>query len=95
MIRGLGGMDKLAAALGTLTANADTERAQMVTTIVANSNGQWAEGDLRGFDLAQLRKLHSTYLPRDYSLAGGAFRRTEPEEEELLMHWPIFEKKEN
>jgi hypothetical protein len=94
MIRGLGGLDKLAAALGGVTANADRERSDLISAIVANHKATWSEAELRGFDTPTLHKLHGMALPRDYSGNGGAWRQSDPEEEELLMQWPMFEKKE-
>ena len=85
MIRGLGGVDKLAAALGGLSANADRERADLIAAIVANSKATWSEAELRAFDTPTLHKLHGMALPRDYSGNGGYVRAgTDLEEEELL-----------
>ncbi len=94
MIRGLGGLDKLAAALGGVTANADRERSDLISAIVANHKATWSEAELRGFDTPTLHKLHGMGLPRDYSGNGGYVRINDPEEEELLMQWPMFAKKE-
>lgn len=93
MIRGLGGVDKLAAALGGMTANADKERGDLISAIVANHKATWNEAELRAFDTRTLHKLYATALPRDYSGNGGYVRSSDPEEEELVMHWPVLESK--
>jgi hypothetical protein len=95
MIRGLGGMEKLAQALGSLSANSDQERTQLIAGIVANCRGALSADDLAGFNTNKLRDIYGSYLPRDYSANAGAYRdMSGPEDEELLMHWPMFEKKE-
>jgi hypothetical protein len=81
----LAGLESL---LKGLSANSDREKAELVSAIVANSHGAWSEADLMRHDLPKLNQVYSSYLPRDYSGNGGAWRTTDPEEEELLMKWP-------
>jgi hypothetical protein len=88
MIRGLGGVDKLAAALGGVTANADRERGDLISAIVANSKATWSEAQLRGLDTPTLQNIYSMAMPRDYSGNGGYMRGSDPEEEEMPMRWP-------
>jgi hypothetical protein len=78
-----------------LTANQAAERAGLVAGIVANCRGAFQADDLARFDTNKLRDIYGSYLPRDYSANAGAYRDLSgPEDEELLMHWPMFEKKE-
>jgi hypothetical protein len=77
-----------------LTANVNEERAGLVAGIVANCRGAFQAADLARFDTNKLRDIYSSYLPRDYSANAGIVRQNGPEDEELLMHWPMFEKKE-
>ena len=88
MLRSLGGVDKLAAALGGMTANVERERGDLIAGIVANARSSWTEPELRGFSTEQLRKLHGMALPRDYSGNGGYVRANDPEEEAIAMPWP-------
>jgi hypothetical protein len=84
MIQNLGGVDKLGAALGAITANADQERTQLVAELVANA--AFTAEELAVMPIATLRKLNETLLPRDFSLAGGVLRANfGAEEEELAM----------
>jgi hypothetical protein len=84
MIANLGGVDKLGAALGAITANADQERAQIVAELVANAS--FTAEELAAMPITTLRKLNETLLPRDFSLAGGVLRANfGPEEEEMAM----------
>ena len=84
MIQGLGGVDKLGAALGAITANADQERAQIVDELTANAS--FTAEELAVLPTATLRKLNDTLLPRDFSLAGGVLRANfGAEEEEMAM----------
>lgn len=87
----LAGLESL---LKGLTANSDREKAELVAAIVANSHGAWSEADLMRHDLPKLNQVYSSYLPRDYSGNSGALRVNTPEDEELLMQWPVFAKKE-
>ena len=84
MIANLGGVDKLGAALGAITANADQERTQLVAELVANAS--FTAEELAAMPTTTLRKLNDTLLPRDFSLAGGVLRvNLGAEEEELAM----------
>jgi hypothetical protein len=94
-------MTRLAAledAIKGLTANVNAssneERAQLVTGIVANCRGAYQAADLAGYDINRLRAIYSSYLPRDYSANAGTLRQSSPEDEELLMVWPQYDKKE-
>jgi hypothetical protein len=84
MIANLGGVDKLGAALGAITANADQERAGLVAELITNAG--FTEEELATMPTATLRKLNTTLMPRDFSLAGGVLRANfGPDEEELVM----------
>jgi hypothetical protein len=77
-----------------LTANQSQEKAGLIAGIVANCRGAFQAGDLERFDTNKLRDIYGSYLPRDYSANAGALRSSfGPEDEELLMHWPMFEQK--
>ena len=88
MIRGLGGLDKLAAALGGVTANVERERSDLIAGIMANSKATWSEAQLRALDTPTLHNVHGMALPRDYSGNGGYVRANDPEEEAMPMPWP-------
>jgi hypothetical protein len=76
-----------------LTANTSEERAGLIAAIVPNCRGAWSAAELGKMDIAKLRQVHGSYMPRDYSANAGAYRdMSGPEDEELLMHWPMFEK---
>jgi len=78
-----------------LTANANEERAGLIAGIVANCRGAFKAGDLTRYDTNQLRDIYGSYQPRDYSANAGTLRGAYgPEDEELVMVWPQFEKKE-
>lgn len=73
-----------------LSANSEREKAELVSAIVANSHGAWSEADLMRHDLPKLQQVYGSYQPRDYSGNAGALRVNTPEDEELLMQWPVF-----
>lgn len=76
-----------------LSANSDREKAELVAAIVANAHGAWSQADLMHFDLAKLQGVYASYAPRDYSANAGYVRSSAgPEDEELLMVWPVYEK---
>jgi hypothetical protein len=79
--------------LGHVTANVNEERAGLIAGIAANSRGALSEADVKGWDTNKLRNVYGSYQPRDYSANAGALRNIGPEEEELIMHWPMFEGK--
>jgi hypothetical protein len=79
--------------LGHVTANVNEERAGLIAGIAANSRGALSEADVKGWDTNKLRNVYGSYQPRDYSANAGALRNIGPEEEELIMHWPMFEQK--
>lgn len=84
MIQSLGGVDKLGAALGALTANADGERAELVAELTANS--AFTAEELGAMPTASLRKLRESLAQRDYSGGAGTFRTNfGADEEELAM----------
>lgn len=89
-VRGID-MGKLKEALGAISANADHERSVLIADIKANERNSFDDGELSAMPTAQLRKLQSSLLPRDYSLAGGYFRtHAGGDEYELAMPdaWP-------
>jgi hypothetical protein len=77
-----------------LAVNVNEERAGLVAGIVANCRGALQAADLARFDTNKLRDIYGSYQPRDYSANAGALRVNGPEDEELLMQWPVFAKKE-
>jgi Uncharacterized protein conserved in bacteria (DUF2213) len=77
-----------------LAVNVNEERAGLVAGIVANCRGAFQAADLARFDTGKLRDIYGSYQPRDYSANAGTLRVNGPEEEELLMQWPVFAKKE-
>lgn len=97
MIQALGGVEKLGAALGAITANADTERAELVSVIVANSRNTLDAADFQAMPLPVLRKLAGALAPANYSGAAGvvANRQTQPEFQPLAMPkaWVVKEDK--
>jgi Uncharacterized protein conserved in bacteria (DUF2213) len=56
------GVDKFEAALTNITANADRERADLVAQITTNSD--MTEDDLKGLEVAQLRKFAKVAVPQ-------------------------------
>ena len=98
MIRSLGGVDKLAEALGGVRANSEQERAELITGIMANAQTTWTETELAAFSTENLRKMHSAFLPRDYSGNGGAIHTQAKGETILAMpkvDWATGTLKEN
>lgn len=84
MIRSLGGVERLGAALGAITANADGERAELVSDLAANS--AFTAEELAQMPVASLRKLRDSLAARDYSGGAGTFRvNFGADEEELAM----------
>jgi hypothetical protein len=79
--------------LGHVTANVNEERSGLIAAIVANCRGAWSETQLAGCDTNRLRTIYASYQPRDYSANAGALRNIGADEEELVMHWPMFEQK--
>lgn len=77
---------KMDQVLGSITANADRERADLVSQISANS--ELGEADLRGLNNEQLRKLASSLQIHDYSGGAGVFRSNSQEEEYYEVPMP-------
>ena len=49
----------------------ESEKAALITGLVANAACPFAEAELKGFDLATLQKLESSYKPANYAGKGG------------------------
>ena len=65
LIQSIGGADAVMAALQSIKANADAERASLVDEITANS--AFEADELAGFDVDTLRKLATTVRPANFA----------------------------
>jgi hypothetical protein len=83
MIANLGGVEKLQAALGSITANADAERVNLLAELTANS--AFTADELAVLPTAHLHKLAAALQARDYSAGAGSYGQFGPDEEELAM----------
>lgn len=72
MVAKFGGMDKLTAALDGVVANADRERGDLITALVANERCTLSKGELAGLAVDSLRKLQAAFAPRNYAANAGA-----------------------
>lgn len=91
MIQGLGGIEKLGQALGSITANADSEKAELVADLVANQQCQFDEAELKAMSTAQLQKLAGSLQVRDYSGAAGVVRNSGDNKEHVMeMPKPVW-----
>lgn len=82
---------KIDALAGAITANADSEKAQLVSALVANEQNAFDEADLKAMSVDQLKKLASSLNVRDYSGAAGNFRSNSGDQETVLaMPKPVW-----
>jgi hypothetical protein len=74
---------KIDSVLGAINANADREKTDLVKGLLANAQCPFDEKELGGMSLPTLQKVASSYLPRNYSGAAGAFYSNASEEDRL------------
>lgn len=72
MVAKFGGMDKLTAALDGVVANADRERSDLIAALVATERCTLSKEELAGLAVDSLRKLQTTFTPRNYTANAGA-----------------------
>lgn len=97
VVEQFGGIEKLTAALSGVVTNADRERADLVSGLVANERNTLSEAELQALPVETLRKLASAFAPRVY-VGGGALVTTNATAEEprytTMAMPPVFPKKE-
>lgn len=67
LVKELGGVDKVAAALRNVTANAESRKAELVGTLKANTACAFTEADLQAMQVDQLEKLQRSLTPASYA----------------------------
>lgn len=67
LVSELGGVEKLAAALRGLTANAESRKAELVVVLTANAACAFTASDLGQMTLEQLEKLQRSLSPSSYA----------------------------
>lgn len=95
LIEKFGGIDKLTATLDGLAANADKERQDLVTALVANERCTLSKEELNAFPVETLRKLQAAFAPRNYAgNAGVIVSNVNSDGEFKPLAMPTFPNKE-
>ena len=67
LVKELGGVEKVAAALRGVTANAENRKAELVGALKANAACAFTETDLQAMQVDQLEKLQRSLTPASYA----------------------------
>lgn len=88
MLDGIGGVDKLGAALAAITANADQERTGLIDTLVANEQCVLSKEELGALATPTLKRLVSQYTPRSYFGNVGVTANAADDDEVYVLEMP-------
>jgi 2'-5' RNA ligase len=84
MIQGIGGVEKLGAALSSIVANADRERSDLVAELAANEDCVLSEEELNALSVNSLKRMASKLAPKNYFGNAGVAVATNGSDEYVL-----------
>lgn len=90
LVKELGGVDAVAAALRSVTANAANRKAELVGALKANAACAFTETDLQAMQVEQLEKLQRSLTPASYAGRPAANAASALKEGEFMVGTEVY-----
>lgn len=90
LVKELGGVEKIAAALRSVTANAANRKAELVGALKANAACAFTETDLQAMQVEQLEKLQRSLTPASYAGRPAANAASALKEGEFMVGTEVY-----